>query len=135
MRAGGGFHTEMTPGTNQARQNKANDYLIDRDLQKSGISYTGIKGIAVQDIAVQESMGPIYDRTKEHLGTSDTAIIAARKLLMNAVRGLKRGTIPGWDPASQRVRAASLILPRGVPFQEGAKDFLVAQPGKFFASA
>jgi phthalate 4,5-dioxygenase oxygenase subunit len=135
MRAGGGFHTEMIPGTNQARQNKANDYLIDRELQRSGISYTGIKGIAVQDIAVQESMGPIYDRTKEHLGTSDTAIIAARKLLMNAVRALKRGTIPGLDPASQRVRAASLILPRGVPFQEGAKDFLVAQPGTFFASA
>ncbi len=135
MRGGGGIHTEMIPGTNQAKQNKANDYLIDRELQKSGISYTGIKGIPVQDRAVQESMGPVYDRTKEHLGTSDAAIIAARRLLMKAARGLEHGTAPGLDPASQRVRAASLILPRGVPFQEGAKDFLVAQPGKFFVSA
>lgn len=136
MRAGGGIHTEMIPGTNQAKQNKANDYLIDRELQKSGISYTGIKGIAVQDIAVQESMGPIYDRTKEHLGTSDTAIIAERRLLMNAARGLEQGsTPPGVDPASQRVRAVSLILRREVPFQEGAKDFLVARPGSFFVSA
>jgi phthalate 4,5-dioxygenase len=136
MRAGGGIHTEMISGTNQTKQNKANDYLIDRELQKSGISYTGIKGIAVQDIAVQESMGPIYDRTKEHLGTSDTAIIAARRRLMSAARGLPHGTSPpGLDPASQRVRAASLVLPKGIPFQEGAKDFLVAQPGIFHASA
>jgi hypothetical protein len=135
MRGGGGIHTEMIPGTNQAKQNKANDYLIDRDLQKSGISFTGIKGIPVQDRAVQESMGPLYDRTKEHLGTSDAAIIAARRLLMNAARGLEHGTAPGLDPASQRVRAASLILPKGVPFQEGAKDLLVAQVGKFFVSA
>lgn len=136
MRAGGGIHTEIMPGTTVGRQNKANDYLIDRELQRSGISYTGIRGIAVQDIAIQESMGPIYNRTKEHLGTSDTAIIAARRLLMKAARGLNAGSIPpGVDPGSQRVRAASVVLPRIVPFQEGAKEFLVAQPGRLFVSA
>jgi phenylpropionate dioxygenase-like ring-hydroxylating dioxygenase large terminal subunit len=135
MRAGGGIHTEMIRGTDQSKQNKANDYLIDRELQKSGLSYTGIKGLAVQDIAIQESMGPIYNRANEHLGTSDTAIIAARRLLMKAARGLDGGAIPpGVDPLSQRVRAASVILPRGVPFEEGAKDFLVSQPGRFYVS-
>lgn len=136
MRAGGGIHTEIIPGTTLGRQNKGNDYLIDRALQKSGLSYTGIRGIAVQDIAIQESMGPIYDRTKEHLGTSDTAIIAARRMLMKAARNLSdTAAPPGLDPAGQRVRAASIVLPRAVPFQEGAKDMLVAQPGTLFVSA
>ena len=43
-------------------------------------------GINVQDRAVQETMGPIVDRSKEHLGPADAAIIAARKLLQQAVR-------------------------------------------------
>ena len=91
---------------------------------------------AVQDTAIQESMGPIYDRTKEHLGTSDTAIIAARRMLMKAARNLSdTAAPPGLDPAGQRVRAASIVLPRAVPFQEGAKDMLVAQPGTLFVSA
>ena len=44
-------------------------------------SYTGIDGINVQDRAIQESMGRIVDRSKEHLGPADKAIIQARKLL------------------------------------------------------
>jgi len=53
MRAGGGIHTPVTPGTDLPKQNKTNDYLIDRELQKSGLSNTGIRGIGVQDIAVE----------------------------------------------------------------------------------
>ena len=30
-------------------------------------------------------MGPLYDRSKEHLGVSDTAVIAMRKYLLDAV--------------------------------------------------
>jgi len=136
MRAGSGIHSQMIPGTNRPKQNQANDYLIDRELQKSGILYTGIRGIAVQDIACQESMGPIYDRAKEHLGTSDMAIISARKRLMKAARELRQGsTPPGVDSAGQRVRAISLVLPKEVPLQEGAKDLLVARPGTFHVSA
>jgi len=53
----------------------------------AGKSYSGIKGVNVQDIAVQESMGPIADRTKENLGASDLAIVHFRRLLLNAARG------------------------------------------------
>src|SRR2546425_2200063 len=135
MRAGG-FHFEMTRGANRPVQNKENDYLIDRDLQKSGISFTGIKGLAVQDLALQESMGLIYDRTKEHLGTSDMAVLSARRRLIKAAQELERGIAPpGLDPVSHRVRAASLLLPNGIPFQEGAKDAMIAKPGTFFVSA
>jgi hypothetical protein len=136
MRAGGGIHTPVIQGTNLPKHNKANDYLIDRELQKSSLSNTGIRGIGVQDIAVQESMGTIVDRTQEHLGTSDTAIIAARRVLMRAAEGLgQNANPPGLEPQTQRVRAISIVLPKGVPFQEGAGDFLVAEPGKFFVSA
>ena len=51
-------------------QNAANDYLIDRDVQRNG-SYTGIEGIIMQDQAVTESMGPITDHGFEHLAPSD----------------------------------------------------------------
>ena len=105
-------------------------------MQKSGLSNTGIRGLGVQDIAVQESMGPIVDRTQEHLGTSDAAIIAARRVLKRAALGLAENVNPpGVRAESQRVRAISIVLPREVPFQEGAGDFLLAQPGKFFVSA
>ena len=127
-RAGGGIHAPLIPGTYRPVGNRDNDYLIDREAQRTR-SLTGIKGIAMQDAAVQESQGPIYDRTAEHLGTSDAAIIAARRRLLEAVRDLQQGREPpGLDPASQRVRSASLVLPRDVPFQEGAKEALIAGP-------
>ena len=136
MRAGGGIHTDVIRGTNLAKQNKANNYLIDRELQKSGLSNTGIRGIGTQDIAIQESMGAIVDRTQEHLGTSDKAIIAARRVLIRSAQGLQQNVNPpGLQPESQRVRAISIVLPKEISFEQGAGEFLSAQPGKFFVSA
>ena len=66
-KAGLGIHTENIPGTDHAVRNRGNDYLIDRALQASGKSYTGMKGFGTQDCAIQESMGPIADRASEHL--------------------------------------------------------------------
>jgi phthalate 4,5-dioxygenase oxygenase subunit len=134
-RAGGGIHARLIPGTYRPVANKDNDYLIDREAQRTR-SLTGIQGIAMQDAAVQESQGPVYDRTTEHLGTSDAAIIAARRRLLKALRDLAEGREPpGLDAASQRVRSASLVLPKDVPFHEGAKEALVARPESYVASA
>ena len=66
-------------------RNKANDYLIDRKLQKTR-SYTGIKGVSEQDAAMQDSQGPIADRTREHLGPTDLGIMHFRKLVMDTAR-------------------------------------------------
>ena len=74
-------------------RNKANDYLIDRKLQKTR-SYTGIKGVSEQDAAVQDSQGPIADRTREHLGPTDLGIMHFRKLVMDAARALQQGEAP-----------------------------------------
>lgn len=66
-------------------RNASNNYLQDREHQKTR-SYSGIKAVipAEQDGCATESMGPIYDRTKEHLGYSDKTIIALRKVLLQA---------------------------------------------------
>jgi len=84
-----------------------NDYLMDRALQRS-TTYTGIPGIQEQDLAVTESMGPIYDRSQERLGTTDRAIIRMRQLLITAAQDLERGIEPpGLDPDFDYTRLRS----------------------------
>ena len=111
-RTGRAFPPELIPGTFIPKRNRSNDYLLDREIQRS-VSYTGIWGVNDQDRAIQESMGPIYDRRKEHLGTSDLAIITARKRLLNLARELQQGIEP--FPASHgdiyRVRAMDVNTP------------------------
>jgi phthalate 4,5-dioxygenase len=73
--------------------NKENDYLIDREAQRTR-NYTGIERIFDQDRAVTDSMGPIVDRTKEHLGTSDLAIVSVRRRLLSMLDDLDHGIEP-----------------------------------------
>ena len=131
MDDGYGVHVKLIPGTFRPVQNKDNDYLMDRTGQKEGRSFSGIEGFAMQDASVQESMGPIQDRTKENLVSTDNGIIMARHKLMRAANALvKNGTLPaGRDPQHHRVRSASVILPPGVPFKDAAKDALIAREG------
>ena len=75
--------------------NLANDWLIDRQAQKSGGVYTGIVGIQAQDQAITESMGPVIDHGFEHLGPSDKMITRTRRRLLRAARALKKdGAVP-----------------------------------------
>ena len=103
---------DMLPGF-RLKANKENDYLIDRHLQRTR-TYSGIAGINTQDYALQEGMGPIVDRSREHLAPSDRVIILARSLLLEAMLADERGDVPrGVDPATSRsVRAADDIIPR-----------------------
>jgi hypothetical protein len=91
-------------------RHKGNDYLIDRKLQKTK-SYTGITGVSEQDAAVQDSQGPIADRTREHLGPTDLGILQFRKLVMDCARALARGEEPDAArcAARYRVRAGACI--------------------------
>jgi nitrite reductase/ring-hydroxylating ferredoxin subunit len=95
-------------GVQQRTQFAENDYLIDREAQRTR-SYSGIEGIAQQDMAVTESMGGIYDRTKEHLGTTDRAIIRMRRMLIDAAKALANGVEPPAtepSPLFQKIRSA-----------------------------
>jgi hypothetical protein len=107
------IHTENLPGSDIGVRNKRNDYMIDRALQASGQSFTGLKGFGVQDCAIQESMGPIVNRSREHLLPGDAAIVKLRQLLLQALRDHEAGKqIPGGDPRSFRVRSLRCELPR-----------------------
>jgi hypothetical protein len=79
--------------------NKNNNYLMDRKKQKV-TNYTGIEGFATQDACITESMGPICDRSQEHLGYSDAYVIAVRRYLLQAARDYQKGIEPPglvWD--------------------------------------
>ena len=125
-----GVHTEVDARTFKPVRNKDNEYLLDRALQRSRASYTGIRGIREEDLAVQESMGPIFDRSSEHLASADLAVIATRRRLLEAVRALQqRGSIPyeAQNPEAYRVRSAAVVLPRDVNWTEGAAETMLAR--------
>jgi hypothetical protein len=110
--------------------NKDNDYMIDRDAQKANKTYCGVKGIAMQDAAIQESMGPIQDRTKENLVSTDNGVIMARVRLRKAALAAQQGLEPdGIDPATHAVRSASIVLPEDVNFYDAAREALTARTG------
>jgi phthalate 4,5-dioxygenase oxygenase subunit len=74
-------------------ENRGNRYGLNRDMQRR-INYSGIQGIETQDRAMTEGMGYICDRTEEHLGTSDLAIIAMRRILERRAQELQKGVAP-----------------------------------------
>jgi phthalate 4,5-dioxygenase len=111
-------------GRFRLRQNAANDYEIDREKQRRGINFTGMANVPLEDQAITESMGPIYFRDHEHLGTSDVMIIRTRRRLINAAKAFaEHGTIPpGVDsPEVYRVRSGGIILPRSADWIEATK--------------
>jgi phthalate 4,5-dioxygenase len=106
-----------------------NDFLIDREIQrrnKGRFGYSGIPGgAAMQDAAVTWSMGSIYDRTRERLGSTDAMIIRVRRRLISAARALaERGTTPpGVDnPAVYRVRSGGVFLPQDANWLEATAE-------------
>ena len=135
MEAGKGIHVAVDENY-RPLQNKDNDYLMDRAAQKAGITFSGIEGIGMQDASLQESMGPICDRTKENLVSTDNGIIMARQRLMKAAKALeeKGEAPPGTDPQTQRVRSVAIVLPSDQAYKDAAREALRAEPGKKHAS-
>ena len=113
-------------------RNRGNDYLIDRQAQRT-TSYTGVQGIPEQDACIQDSQGPIYDRTREHLGTTDVAIIEFRRLMLRMARNLLEGQEPPEvrDGRAYWVRSGAEVAPRTTPFEGIAADRTTA--GEFDA--
>ena len=129
LRAAEEFAGPTIPGTYFPARNASNDYLIDREHQRD-VTFTGIAGVQAQDMAVQESMGAIVERPREHLGSSDAAVIAMRRRLIREARNLQEGIEP-FTPAhsdAYKARSASVVLARGIPFHEGAQEELKFMP-------
>jgi phthalate 4,5-dioxygenase len=110
------------------KANVHNDYLIDREMQRTK-NFSGIRGVNTQDWALQEGMGTVVDRTKEHLGTSDRAIINMRQLLLEACDAVARGESPrGVHPEAYRyVRPADHLIPAGTEWQTTIPEAVLAR--------
>lgn len=75
------------------KRKKSNRYLQDRS--KLGENFTGMgTNFNVHDAFATETQGPIQDRTREHLATTDVALLAARKLMLKAIDDVKAGRRP-----------------------------------------
>ena len=102
---------DVDQNTFRSFRKRENNWLLDRQMQRQE-NFSGIVGVNTQDRAVQEMQGRIADRTKEHLGPADQAIIACRQMLLRAVHAVQAGeNPPGADESYYRARAAVKIIP------------------------
>jgi phenylpropionate dioxygenase-like ring-hydroxylating dioxygenase large terminal subunit len=110
--AGHGVHGAVDDNFIPLR-NRANEYLIDREEQRYR-SYSGIKGVAEQDAAIQDSQGLIHDRTREILGPTDLAIMRFRRLMLEGAKGLRDGREPpeASHPEAYTVRSGGWVTHR-----------------------
>jgi phthalate 4,5-dioxygenase len=108
--------------------NGSNDWMIDRELQRrnSGMDdFTGIRGIHLQDQAITESEGPLFDRSEEHLAASDAMIVRVRRRLLAAARLLEeQGVVPPGvdDPEVFGARAGGVFLPRDADWVQATQE-------------
>jgi phthalate 4,5-dioxygenase oxygenase subunit len=140
QRLGGGVHvlaselespTSAAGGAWRPRARRENDYLMSRDAQRTQ-RFSAVPGVSFQDVALQEGMGAICERSAEHLGTSDRAIIQARRCFLRAAAGVERdGALPlGADrPESYRVRGAAAQLQRDEPWTSAGGDWIRGREG------
>ena len=125
---GGNYVPQTTDwhGRFNLEQHLDNDYFVDREAQRNWVSYSGIPGIRQQDMAVTETMGPIYQRDKEHLGTSDSMIIRTRRRWLAVARAFAENEAalpPNVDkPRAYRLRSGEVILPRSADWWDGSRD-------------
>ena len=110
---------DLNPDYSKIR-NRANNWLQDREAMQRGETFTGILGVIAEDMCVQESMGAILDRTKEHLGACDVGVIRMRQLMIDSARRLQADGEPPpglAEPRSYRsVRADEGMVPLGMPW-------------------
>jgi nitrite reductase/ring-hydroxylating ferredoxin subunit len=129
--------TSAPYGQFRTKLNAENDFMIDWEAQRNE-RFSGLPGLWPQDTACQESMGPIYDRSQERLGMSDSGIIRARRRLMSAAGALReQGLVPPGveDPSAYRIRSAAVVLPRSTAWDEGAHRAMQATPGVNYPAA
>ncbi len=137
--SGAGFVGEANflPATNAPysgwipKASLANDFHFDRGLQQDA-HFSGIPEFWAQDAGMQEGMGPIYDRTLEHLGTSDSAIIRVRQKLIDTAKALEGDAVlPAGvlDPTIYRVRGAAAVLPKDADWLASTEEARMLTPG------
>jgi phenylpropionate dioxygenase-like ring-hydroxylating dioxygenase large terminal subunit len=127
----GGAAPDLVPDPHDytaLRGDRSNRWGQDRELMKAG-HFTGFgRTLLEEDAVVQTSMGPILDRTREHLCSSDVAVAHARRILLDALRAAESGVRPpGSALSSEPVRMPNA---REALLEDGARwGDLVLDPG------
>ena len=118
FRKGHGIIAEIGPDYVPLR-NRSNDFEIDRTVQKTG-TFTGVKGLAEQDLMIQQSQGFIADRTRETLTATDAAVVKFRRTLLAAAKALAAGEEPEapWRANAYCTRPGSWFAADGTDFEE-----------------
>ena len=119
------------------KANKRNDYMRDlevqRDIMNCGIPFVlNLQDRAMTELMTNANGEPLYDRTKEHLGTSDVMIIAVRQQLLNAAKKFRdTGELPAnvAEPRIGRVRTGAFLLPAGADWKSLTADALDPESG------
>jgi phenylpropionate dioxygenase-like ring-hydroxylating dioxygenase large terminal subunit len=87
-----------------------NDFQMSQEARQDG-NFSGVSDFVSQDFMVTESMGTIYDRSQEQLGSTDRAITRMRHVLLSAAKGLAEGKEPPAVTGDFRsIRGAEKIL-------------------------
>lgn len=121
------FHPQGTGWLDRYRviADESNDWLIDREAQRTNRIYSGIDNIGLQDQAVTESMGPITNHANEHLGPGDLMIARTRRRALQAARAFAQGQpAPGVDEPEVMMGARSgfFEMPQSVDWQQAYAD-------------
>jgi phenylpropionate dioxygenase-like ring-hydroxylating dioxygenase large terminal subunit len=121
---------EYLPRTNdwmgrwRPTQNRGNDYGRTEETLKS--TFIGVSGIPLQDQAMIESMGPIVDRSLEHLASSDRMVMMTRRAMLAAAREFaSTGKLPEVldNPAiSRTARGGDMVVPENTDWLEGYEE-------------
>jgi phthalate 4,5-dioxygenase len=110
-------------------RNLRNNYLQDREEQKRE-TFTGMgRTFLTHDSCATESMGPIYDRSQEHLGASDRTVIAVRKFLLQCVRNAASGKAPPhliYKPEQNDLRHVACIV-AAIPASQDPREYVSEQ--------
>lgn len=116
--SGGAVYPEMDADFRPVR-NRANDYLLDRHLQKTE-NFTGIVGVSEQDACIQDSQGRIANRTTELLGPTDMGVTQFRRLMLDSAAALQQSQCPpaASAPRDYRVRAGGIVAPASLTFEQ-----------------
>jgi len=131
MRGGSNVHAPLIPGTFMPKYNRSNGYA-EPDAPPTEQPWMRITDLQAQDMAMTETMGPLYDRTQENLGVTDMVIVQTRRRLMEAARHLqKTGKLPGFDAKSYGLRPFSVQLTEEESWQDAVKDAIIARPETF----
>jgi phthalate 4,5-dioxygenase oxygenase subunit len=101
------------------KRNLANMFLQDRAAMKRG-DFTGIVGIPAQDMAMWESMGPIADRSRDHPGSSDVAVVQFRRMMVAAAKKFQEGGPAigtGEHPPHVQLASVERIVPKSTDWK------------------